>query len=212
MQRIFRALSVFDSGLSITQTVGTVIWLLLVGGSGTVTGWLAKNAPIIAQFGPLAWIGAGLVASLAVAAILAIMRWADSRLRYGEYLSVLSSQGHNINPLATSFEDRIIKLDDLHLPGMMLHERKVFKRCKFVGPGAVAVMAGSFLDNQFDGCGDVISVGGANITGIPCLSACVVEQCEFFRVTIVADPRTASIMKAHGFSVAGVDDKSQKSA
>ncbi|NRD90534.1 hypothetical protein C8024_15310 [Sphingopyxis sp. BSNA05] len=84
----------------------------------------SKNTPIIAQFGPLAWIGAGLLAGLIVAIILAIMQWANRQVKHSDYLTALTAQPTQINPLAIAFENRIIKISDLELPGPMLHSKR----------------------------------------------------------------------------------------
>jgi hypothetical protein len=204
MRRFFRSLTIFDSGVSIAQSIGTVIWLLLVGGSGTATGWLAKNAPIIAQFGPLAWVCAGILAALSVAIILAVMQWSNKQLKYSEYLSAMSGKIGVINPLDHSFNNSLIRIEDLRLPGVMLHERKLFKKVKFVGPGAIAIIGGGIINNNFHQCGDVIAFNDSTITGVPVLKGCTVEDCEFFRTTILADRGTASAMKANGFPVSGL--------
>lgn len=206
MLKFFKAVSVFESGASAAQIFGSIIWLLLVGGSGTVTGWLAKNAPIIAQFGPVAWVAAGLLAGIVVAVILAIMQWANRQVRYGEYLTALSATTSQINPLGLTFENQIIKIADLYLPEQILHKNKRFDNCKFVGPGAIAFLGGHLERNGFQGCGDVITVNDANITGIPVLDGCTITNCSFIRVTCVADKGTARGMKEAGFPVSGLDN------
>jgi hypothetical protein len=204
MKKFLKAVSLFESSASGLQIVGQLIWLLLVGGSASLTGWLAKNAPIVAQFGPLAWIGAGIVAGLFVGIILAIMQWSNRQVRYGEYLTAMAQKASWINPMDEAFEKRIIKVPDLALPGSSLHEHKRFKNCQFLGPGAIVIQSGIVSHNSFRECGDVIALGDVMVTGLSVLRDCTITDCTFFQVTLLADQVTAKAMQQAGFKVSGL--------
>jgi hypothetical protein len=204
MLKYFKSLSVIESGASGLQMVGQIIWLLLVGGSASLTGWLAKNAPIIAKFGPLAWIGAGLFAGLFVAVILAIMKWSTRQERYGEYLIAMAQKSSSIDPMSEAFDKKVIKIPDLAIPGKMLHDQKHFKGCFFIGPGAIAIIGGQLTHSKFDECGDVIALSEPTIYGVSVLQNCTITNCHFIRVTILADQITAQAMKQGGFPVTGL--------
>ena len=95
--------------------------------------------------------------------------------------------------LANSFEDVIIAVEELRLPKIQLHENKHFKNCKFVGPAAIAIIGGHYVNTSFHDCDDVIALpkGSLSMTGIVVLKNCTVDECEFIRTTILADQGTA---------------------
>lgn len=78
------------------------------------------------------------------------------------------------------------------MPTLQLHENKHFKRCKFVGPAALAIQGGNYINTGFTDCGDVIAIpNNLLMTGIILLKNCTVEECQFIRTTILADQGTA---------------------
>jgi hypothetical protein len=111
-----------------------------------------------------------------------------------------------INPLSDSFKDAIIPIGDLRLPLAQLHENKHFKRCQFVGPAAVAILGGSYIHSNFLDCGDVIALPkDASLVGIIVFKNCIVEDCDFIRITIFADQNTANDIAAiPGAQVKGI--------
>ena len=123
----------------------------------------------------------------------------EEEKKYREGMNLRSSV---INPLNTSFEDLIIPIEDLRLPGKMLHERKTFKRCIFKGPGALVIRGGNLLRNKFYAHGDIIAISdNVVISGIVFLNDSLIEDCKFYQITILTDKHTASVMKSNGFPV-----------
>lgn len=98
-------------------------------------------------------------------------------------------------------------VEDLRLPKIQLHENKHFKNCKFIGPAAIAIIGGNYVNTGFNDCGDVIALPAGNLltTGIVALKNCTVDECEFIRTTILADQVTAkSFAGIPGASVKGL--------
>jgi hypothetical protein len=82
------------------------------------------------------------------------------------------------------------------LPGKQVHEHKQFKRCKFVGPGAVALMGGTFVRSGFYEIGHILTVpDNIYITGITVLVNCTVEDCEFYQTTVVVPRAQADALR-----------------
>lgn len=111
-----------------------------------------------------------------------------------------------INPLDSSFKDRIIPLETLKLPTIQLHENKHFKGCKFVGPSSLVILGGTIHHNDFRECGDFIALPDkVFLTGMLVFKNCTIEDCEFLRVTIFSDINTAKgLATIEGASVRGI--------
>jgi hypothetical protein len=111
-----------------------------------------------------------------------------------------------VNPLEESFKDLIIPVEALRLPRQQLQENKHFKRCKFVGPGTLALMGSNFRNTGFVECGDILPVpNGSFLTGVVALKNCTIEDCEFIRVTLLLNEKDAKLMaqQVPGAKVAG---------
>ena len=111
-----------------------------------------------------------------------------------------------VNPLEDSFKDLVIPLEALKLPRVQLHERKRFTRCKFIGPGALTFIGGTFVSSTFIECGDVIAIPNKTLmTGVIGLSDCIVEDCEFLHTTILLSENDAAnfVKSVPGTKLAG---------
>ncbi|EKN4607357.1 TPA: hypothetical protein ACN33E_004736 [Vibrio parahaemolyticus] len=141
-----------------------------------------------------------------VTLVLFLIKSSILKQSQADYHAALSVPKNSVNPLQDSFTDTIIPLEDLRLPTLQLHEHKHFKRCKFVGPGAVAIMGGSYVNSGFNECGDVIVLPeDVYLTGIVVFRNCTVESCEFIRTTVFVDQHTGQGFKnVPGISVKGL--------
>lgn len=120
--------------------------------------------------------------------------------------TVEMAKANIINPLDSSFKDRIIPLETLKLPTIQLHENKHFKGCKFVGPSSLVILGGTIHHNSFSECGDFIALPDrVFLTGMLVFKNCTIEDCEFLRVTIFSDINTAKgLATIEGASVMGI--------
>jgi hypothetical protein len=111
-----------------------------------------------------------------------------------------------VNPLEESFKDLVIPVEALRLPEVQVHEKKHFKRCKFIGPAAIMFDGSTVRNPIFIDCGDIIPISGkACITGIVLLKDCTIEDCEFIRTTLILaedDAKTVA-QQAAGMRVVG---------
>ncbi|KYN24568.1 hypothetical protein AUQ44_01205 [Vibrio cidicii] len=116
------------------------------------------------------------------------------------------AKSNAINPLDSSFKDKIIPLENLKLPTIQLHENKHFKGCKFVGPSSLVILGGTIHHNGFSECGDFIALpDNVYMTGMLVFKNCTIEDCEFLRITIFSDKGTAKgLATIEGSSVKGI--------
>lgn len=169
---------------------------IVVAAGGTTAGVLASGLQIFATFGWLAWFGIGLLAALTTALTVYLVRAAQRSAAEAVLANALAAKSTQINPLHSSFSDAIIHLSDLHLPGKQVHQHKQFKRCKFVGPGAIALLGGTFVRSGFYETGHVLTVPeNTLITGITVLLNCTVEDCEFYQTTLLIPRAQADALR-----------------
>ncbi|WP_133152284.1 hypothetical protein [Vibrio lentus] len=200
------SVSLFETGLSAAEWAWRIITLVFIGSGATVTGFMAKADPILNKLGPVYWVGIGILTALLLTLILYLVKSAILKQSQADYHASLSVPKNSVNPLLDSFTDTIIPLEDLRLPTIQLHEHKHFKRCKFVGPGAVAILGGNYVNSGFKECGDVVALpADVYLTGIVVLKNCTVESCEFIRTTVLVDQNSAKgFVGVPGISIKGI--------
>ena len=115
-------------------------------GSGTAGALLARADPFFKSLGPVYWLGVGLGTALAAALVLFFVKSANHKQSLADLNVALATPRNTINPLAHTFTDLIIAVEDLRLPTSQIHENKLFKRCKFVGPAAIAILGGTYVN------------------------------------------------------------------
>lgn len=112
-------------------------------------------------------------------------------IRKKEDITREQAENFTINPLEEAFKDKVISMDAMRLPTIQLHENKHFKRCKFVGPAALAIIGGNYVSTRFLDAGDVVALpDNTTLTGVVVFKNCIVEECEFIRVSILCDQNT----------------------
>lgn len=205
-QKFLDFISFFETGLSLAEWMWRIITLLFIGGSGTVTAFIAKTDPILKDLGPIYWIAIGIFMSFILSVILYFIKSANLKQAEADFTRAMATPRSSINPLSNSFQDSIIPIEDLRLPTIQLHENKHFTRCKFVGPASIAIQGGSYIRSNFITCGDIIALPEkVLLTGIIILKNCTVEDCEFITTTIFVDQNTArAFSAAPGATVKGI--------
>jgi len=198
-QGLWKSISVFETGLSAAEWGWRIATLLFIGGSGTISALVAKTDPLFKELGAIYWITVGAIISLIATFIFYLIKSAYLKQTIADYHRTMATPKNTINPLAESFRDLIIPVEDLRLPTVQLHVNKHFKRCKFVGPGTLAILGGSYFNSNFNDCGDIVALPlDTSSTGIIGLQNCTVEECEFIKVSIFVDQGTGK-----GFSSVG---------
>lgn len=202
---LWNGLEKVQSSLSLAEWVWRIFSIVSVGGGAVVAGFLAKIDPLLSQLGWVYWFFISLVAGLVISSIFLMIKAALLRQSMAEYYERLSVPKSQVNPMLESFTDIIIPIEDLKLPTDQLHERKYFRRCKFVGPGTIGISGGTFSYTGFTEIGDVVAIPpGTALTGVVALKNCVIESCEFIRVTIIADQNSAKGFAEMGAPVKGI--------
>jgi hypothetical protein len=196
------SVALFDSSMSAAEWTWRIVTVVIIGGSGTLSALIARADPLL-KLGPIYWLGVGVLTALAVAIILFLVKAANLKQAQADFNIAMAAPRNTINPLATSFQDVVIPVEDLRLPTIQLHENKHFKRCKFVGPAAIAILGGTYSHNAFSDCGDIVALPeNVFLVGIVVLKNCTVEECEFIRTSIFTDQNSA-----RGFAAAGAQVK-----
>ena len=205
-RNLLGAINIFATTMSAGEWAWRLATILIIGGGGATTGLLASESPYFQQFGGVLWAFIGLIGAGCVAIIFYLVRAAQNQMAMAEYTRSVSQPKSRINPLLDNFQDLIIPVEELRVPGVQVHAFKHFKRCHFVGPAAIAIMGCKMVNSEFIECGDIIPVPlNTTLTGIVVLSDCTIEASKFYRTTImvVATEATAFSEAVSGTSVAG---------
>lgn len=204
LQRLFRWTGFFESNLSAADWAWRIATFLVIAGGGTTAGLLARGTELFREAGLLAWFAIGLAAAFFIALIFLFVKIGHQQSAEASYMQSLAQVRSRVNPLSDSFSDLVISLPDLYLPRLQVHSNKQFKRCKLVGPGAIALMGGSFIKSTFSETGSVIVIPEKTmLTGVLVLDNCTVEYCEFIGITLLTGKDGAEHFKKMGASVVG---------
>ncbi len=204
--KLLDSVTIFATGMSAADWAWKILTIFIIGGSGTATGFIASELPFFKELGSIAYIAIGLICAISMALIFYLIKSAEGQSAYAEYTRAVSQPKSHVNPLLESFKDQVLAIEDLRIPGVLVHENKHFKRCKFVGPGAIALLGGSFINTGFSDTGDIIPIpDNTRITGIVMLKNCTVEECMFYRTTILMHEEQAigAAKSVPGMKVAG---------
>jgi hypothetical protein len=206
MNKFLNSITIFSTGMSTVDWIWKLLTILVIGGSGTTTALLAADSPFFKEFGQLGWWMVGLVCATFITLIFYLIKSADSKSAHAEYTRSVSQPKNHINPLLDNFKDQIIPIEELQIPGVQVHENKHFKECAFVGPAAVALVGGTFVNTKLSETGDLIPIPeNTNLTGIIVLKNCTIDNCNFYRTTLMVSENQAKQMAAAipGLKVAG---------
>lgn len=205
MSKLFKWTGLFESNLSAAEWAWRVITIAITAVGGTTTAFLAKGTALFESSGPLAWFAIGLLSALLIALVFFLVQLGSKQTAEASYLRSLSMPKSQINPMAESFTDLVIHLPDLYLPGRQVQSHKQFKRCKLVGPGAIAIFDGTYVENSFIESGSVIVLPhGTKLAGALIFENCTVEACEFLGITLLASNAVDKAFQEMGAEVVGM--------
>jgi hypothetical protein len=200
------SINIFNTGMSFADWAWKLLTIFIIGSGGTAGGILASDAPLFKELGMLSWFLIALLCAILIALIFYLIKSAEIKSAQAEYTRIVSQPKSHVNPLLDSFKDLIIPVEELRVPGVQVHENKHFKRCTFVGPAALALMGGNFIRTNFYETGDIIPLPNQTyITGIIVLKNCTVEDCRFYRTTLMVSEEQAQgmVQAVPGLKVAG---------
>lgn len=205
MKKLFEWTGLFESNLSAAEWAWRLITLAIIAGGGTTAAFLARGTELFLSAGPLAWVAIGLLSALLVALVFLLVKLGYKQTAEAEYLRSLSVPKSQVNPMAESFTDLVIHLPDLYLPRRQVHSHKQFKRCKLVGPGAIAMLGGTYVRTGFVESGSpIVLPENTMLTGVLVLENCTVEDCEFIGITLLMNKPAGEAFKAMGAPVVGM--------
>lgn len=190
LTRLWRAITATETSASFGQQVVQLLGWLGILSIGTFTSWEAAMTKWIAEYGPIAYITSGLLASLMAAIILYIVSQSLSAIWSSRLARSYSERGGRINPLKSVFEDEIIDVADFYSPGPMIYKNKVFRRCQIRGPGAI-YMHGTFPNGmRLSHCTGHVAIVETpqqrlDPTAIVVFEDSAFDQCTFWRVTMI---------------------------
>ena len=205
LKKLFKWTGLFESNLSAAEWAWRLFTLAVVAGGGTTAGLLARGTELFQAAGPLSWLAIGLVVAAVVAAIFALVNFGRRQVAEAAYMQALAQPRGRVNPLSDSFTDLVIYLPDLYLPRRQVHANKQFKRCKIVGPGAIAMLGGTYIGTGFNEAGSpIVLPENTLLTGVLVLENCTVEKCEFIGVTLLVNKPAGEAFKKMGAPVVGL--------
>lgn len=196
------------------ELIWKIITLIFVLLGTTATALWARASKEINELGSFIWVLVALTSALLFTLMVYLISLSKKKnaeatklVIEANYLATLSTPKSTINPLSEVFTDQIIYLPDLYLPRMQIHKNKVFKRCKIIGPGCLAIMGGSYIGTNFVDNGSVLLLPNeAVIAGILCLENCIVEDCEIISTTILINHDITQALAALGAHIPSIKD------
>ncbi|WP_060466251.1 hypothetical protein [Acinetobacter sp. LMB-5] len=189
----------------------TLIFVLL---GTTVTALWARASKEINQLGSFTWVIVAIISALIFTLMVYLISLSKKKNAEAtklsieaNYLATLATPKSTINPLSDLFTDQIINLSDLYLPTMQVQKNKVFKRCKIVGPGCIAIIGGKYINTHFIGHGSVLLLPkNASIVGVLGLQDCTIEDCEIIDITMLISYPSKDAMESLGIHIPGIKD------
>ncbi|AQV16898.1 hypothetical protein [Acinetobacter pittii] len=203
MKKLFKN---FKVNAEWAELIWKIFSLILILSGTTATAFLAKASKEISELGPFIWVIITIISAFLYTCMLYLISLSKKKTAEANelnikanYLASLSIPKSTINPLSEHFIDQIIHIPDLYLPEVQLHKNKVFKRCKIVGPGAIAIFGGVIDSNKFHACGSFLVLPyDSYITGILVLENCTLENCEIIGITLLIQPHMIDTYKNMG--------------
>jgi len=162
-----------------------MLWLLSFG----VPAWAAAASQWLDQYGPIAWVGCGLLGLICAALIFFLVsltrdKWISTSVKRRFYES-----GDRINPLETVFNRVRIRIEDLAPPFTPAIKDKTFIDCDILGPANICVMGGSMTGSGGEKVDGIVGRVGAGSHNSIFFHNCVFRNCRFYQITfIVPEP------------------------
>lgn len=209
LKNLFLKFKISAEWAELIWKIVTFIFILL---GTTSTALLARASKEINDLGSFIWVIVATISALIFSLIFYIINLSKSKNAEAtkfnieaNYLATLSLPKSTINPLSDVFTDQIINLYDLNLPRMQIHKNKVFKRCKLIGPGCIAILGGNYIGNNFLDAGSILLLPEqVELAGIILFENCTVEDCEIIGITLLVNYNTKQHFESMGAHVPNI--------
>jgi hypothetical protein len=154
--------------------------------SAALFAWGVSASGLFASYAPLSWVVGGFVGAAVAAGVWCIGISGHRQLVHNRYDAKLVAQGGPIDPLAKTFENRRIYLNDFALPSKPLIEGKTFIDCEIIGPANIVLISGnSVTDHRLPACDALVIAEGAEPTNGYAFRDCIFRGCSFVRITLL---------------------------
>jgi hypothetical protein len=107
-----------------------------------------------------------------------------------QYRKLVAEKTPSVNPLRDNFEKERLAVSDFYSPFGQVNQRKTFRGCEFMGPGAIIFAGGTSLEPHFVSS-DLVVIGPAEIFAAAVFVDCTFLDCKFINVTLLMDPQFA---------------------
>lgn len=115
---------------------------------GVLAGWISSYSNWILQFGAIGWVFSGLMATLSILAIFALVFWCRFQWIRGRVIAEWRNRVDSIDPMADTYSKKRIKIADIVDPITNSIEGKTFTDCDLIGPANLIFLN----NNSFNGC------------------------------------------------------------
>jgi hypothetical protein len=148
--------------------------------------WAVKAAHILEPYSPLSWVGAAFVGAFLAAVIYRVGVGAYRQQIRSRYDAKLLAQGGAIDPLAKTFEDKRIFLNEFILPSHPLIDGKTFINCQIIGPANILLAtANTVNEHKLPVCDAILLDPDARPVNGFGFTNCTFRQCSFQRITLL---------------------------
>lgn len=158
--------------------------------TGTVAGIAAKATAWLAAWGPIAWVGAGLLGAGFFILLGIGFAYARGKLVRASIEKQFYSRADAINPLEEDFRNRRIHLTDMISPIEPVIRGKRFHNCEIIGPVNVILKANYQGSTTITHChlSSVCAISvrdDAIIVNTVLLEDCRFEHCKLHKITFI---------------------------
>tara|TARA_R110002012_G_scaffold90174_2_gene220615 strand:- start:385 stop:1068 length:684 start_codon:yes stop_codon:yes gene_type:complete len=188
IQRFLRALGLAADTAAFAEW-SYKVWIFLVGlgGFATAATYAAWLTDWINQYGPIAYVGTGILALIigliiSVLALWVVERWTILAIRRKSKI-----RGAAVDPMARQYFNERVFLDDIAPPFNGSIANKTFERCQIIGPLNVYPMRTSIERCIYTNV-DHIMVDPEKIRAITnarIIDNCIFRDCEIFNISFL---------------------------
>lgn len=148
--------------------------------------WAVSAMDLFQQFAPLSWVIAGFVGLIIAVLAYAIFSWSYGRWVRSKYNQYLFSKSGYVDPMAKTFENKRIFLNEFCLPSEPHIDGKAFINCDIIGPANILIRNNNQLaDQRLPNCDAILTRTDRWPHNGIIIDNCTFRGCSFKRVTII---------------------------
>ena len=171
---------------AIWTNIGTIVLLTAWAFCAILFAWAVDAAGLLRSYAPISWVAAGFVGAGLAAGIWHLGVSAHRQMVRTRYDSKLLARGGGVDPLAKTFENKRIYLNEFALPSKPTIESKTFIDCEIIGPANIVLISGnSVTDHRLPVCDALVIADGAEPSNGYSFRNCTFKGCSFVRITLM---------------------------